>query len=842
MLAAFRFMVVALEGALALPIKVLHFLTYSVMLNPRLGPLRHLFTIAFFYAVFAVLLVYVVAPIRGLAGDIWNGEKLRYDSERWLGTAIYDRKGHFVGTFDARLDSQRDVNYTGVPIEDPATGYVANPDHKSIPVKVVPEWYWRCLVYHEDRRLGTWLNPFGIDLLGVLKIPFSTIERSIRARSLHFGVGGSTLPMQLARIVRKTPPRLDESVLEKIDRKLSEWWLAPVIYRALTKDGNMRPLKEWAANHLWLAQRAGGGDLYGVEMAARVIFAKPASALSIAEQFVLASAVNRPIILLEGSERLNDVRIDRWRYVVDVRARKCASALIRDSETQKEVWFELTRIAHGPPDPKVRPELERTLERYGPRLAMRARANPALRANILIPAARYGAREEMKAEYGHGWRQYVRGVELTFDVTENRRFRDAVIKRLAKLQERWAAQIDPDFSLDVGAVRSGAGPRKMVPDVTIVAANARGEIVRYFEATETAPYFGSPSARNTETGGYEPERESRAIASIGKMIAAIAIANEGRDTLDTLYVDDQAPERGLESCRRGGKLRRGRKARVAFACSLNRPIEWRLAKFSQRRLGRLAQRLGFNMPPAPSPAERTPPSTAIVRGMITASPRKVHQLAGLVLASLTGRSRAPVPLPSLIRSWDRSELTNKDRANGDGDGDKGPRSEGATSDLVPARFIRPRARKMLAAFLSRPLCYQYRGRRHGTLKRLARWCAERRRDIRLHFAKTGTQVTRDPDATVDAWIAGGIQFANGAAYSYVVLVGTGNSQRPWARKLHAAQVAAPLLEVLLEDLAKKARKRPAGAKRSARPERPAHSKRPARPKRPAVAAARPGRT
>ena len=45
--------------------------------------------------------------------------------------------------------------------------------------------------------------------------------------------------------------------------------------------------------------------------------------------------------------------------------------------------------------------------------------------------------------------------------------------------------------------------------------------------------------------------------------------------------------------------------------------------------------------------------------------------------------------------------------------------------------------------------------------------------MRLHFAKTGTQVTADRDATVDTWIAGGLQFANGAAYSYVVLVGTG---------------------------------------------------------------------
>ena len=60
--------------------------------------------------------------------------------------------------------------------------YTANPDHKSIPVREVPEQYWQCLVYQEDRNLGGPLNPFGIDLAGVLKIPLSTLRRSILAR------------------------------------------------------------------------------------------------------------------------------------------------------------------------------------------------------------------------------------------------------------------------------------------------------------------------------------------------------------------------------------------------------------------------------------------------------------------------------------------------------------------------------------------------------------------------------------------------------------------------------------------------------------------------------------
>ena len=79
---------------------------------------------------------------------------------------------------------------------------------------------------------------------------------------------------------------------------------------------------------------------------------------------------------------------------------------------------------------------------------------------------------------------------------------------------------------------------------------------------------------------------------------------------------------------------------------------------------------------------------------------------------------------------------------------------------------------------------------------------------RLHFAKTGTSVSLDPNATVDTWASGGLQFANGAAYSYVVMVGTGTASKPWARDLHAAQIAAPLLDVLLHDLAEHAKSNP----------------------------------
>ena len=72
--------------------------------------------------------------------------------------------------------------------------------------------------------------------------------------------------------------------------------------------------------------------------------------------------------------------------------------------------------------------------------------------------------------------------------------------------------------------------------------------------------------------------------------------------------------------------------------------------------------------------------------------------------------------------------------------------------------------------------------------------------MRLHIAKTGTSTTADPDATIDTWTTGGIQFSNGVSYSYVVMVGTGTARDTWARKLHASQANVPLVDALLNDL------------------------------------------
>ena len=196
-----------------------------------------------------------------------------------------------------------------------------------------------------------------------------------------------------------------------------------------------------------------------------------------------------------------------------------------------------------------------------------------------MPAARYGIREEMKQRYGFGWREYVRGITTTFDAVTNLAFGEKARQRLAEIDAKHADKIDAGYTLDPAKIADD----RHSPGVIVAAANAQGEIVRYFEQGENAAYFGSPFARETATGYYDAGRESRMVASTGKIIAAIAIANTLRDTPQSLYLDTQAPAQGLETCAKGGE-RHGRRALVAFACSLNDPLMHRTAQVGQARV------------------------------------------------------------------------------------------------------------------------------------------------------------------------------------------------------------------------------------------------------------------
>lgn len=863
MLRLSRWLVQACEFLITRPVRAVRMLLSAFAFSPKLFWLRLIAAPFVFYVVFAFVLTYIYAPIRGFTGQYWMGKTLTYANERSLATALYDVKGKFVGIFDPVLDSEEDFNYTGKTIVMPH--YVAYPDHKSLHVAHVPPDYWSCLAYQEDRHLGGLINPFGIDFFGVLKIPFSTIDRTIRAGHIDFGVGGSTLAMQLARIFFKNPPRPSETAAQKLSRKFDEWWIAPVIQWRLTRGGTDDALKRWAADHFPLAQRTGGRDLFGVAQTSLIVFGKPASELTTAEQYVLAAAVNWPIILLANSKHMDALQKDNWDMLTLGRASVCARALIHNPARRHKVLAELKRLSETPPNPRLVPWHDSELAVLPPKKARRADVNPVYRSNTMLPAVKYGVREQLTNRFGFDWRKHVRAVHLTLDAAGNLDFRHAEERTLATLEARFRGQINPAYTLSMhkpsataasastpkttGGTRQAGqakdasaksavatGPRR--PEIIIAAADLNGHLVRYFASNFTASYFGSPTARNPKTGHYDPAKETRAIASIGKIVAGIAIANQGPDTGQRQWLDTHAPASGLETCKQGN-LRRMRSARVAFACSLNRPVEWRAAQVPLGSLKATAQKLGITLTEPVTSAANL--AKSLVVGHVAASPRRVQRMAAVVLASLTGHGHEPVPLPTLE---DKLDLNGKHPAAGSPHKrivglahvahqpapqishigaqrpgatlvkvaavpGKIPRKKAVDPDppadplaLIPDQIIKPDARAALKSFLTAPVCYPY-----GTLSQLSDWCAGTHKDVALLFAKTGTRGTgaADPHAydTVDLWTTGGIKFKNGAAYSFVVLVGTGSPSHPWARDLYAGEVTAPLLRTLFEDLEKR---------------------------------------
>ena len=219
MLALARLLIRALELVLALPFRILRALVFALTTRPSFGPLRHV----------ADLCRSAIWSSRWRSSTRWRrcvGSSGNTSSPTSCATTP-SAGSRPPSTMRAAASSAPSIrastaSATSTTRTRPSTlgGYVANPDHKSIPVREVPEHYWQCLVYHEDRHIGGALNPYGIDLVGVLKIPYTTLTRSIALKRPSLGIGGSTLPMQFARVIYNTPPSPDEGGATKLKRKL----------------------------------------------------------------------------------------------------------------------------------------------------------------------------------------------------------------------------------------------------------------------------------------------------------------------------------------------------------------------------------------------------------------------------------------------------------------------------------------------------------------------------------------------------------------------------------------------------------------------------------------------
>ena len=142
-------------------------------------------------------------------------------------------------------------------------GYAA-PAH----LEALPDHVWQAFVRAEDQRF---FHHPGVDPLALLR----ALRNDLRRR--RFAEGGSTLSMQLARLLRPHP----RGVLYK----MSELLFALRLERTLSK----REILEQYLTRVPL-----GADVRGVEAAARLYFDRPAAALTVAQAQFIAGLARRP--------------------------------------------------------------------------------------------------------------------------------------------------------------------------------------------------------------------------------------------------------------------------------------------------------------------------------------------------------------------------------------------------------------------------------------------------------------------------------------------------------------------------------------------------------------------
>lgn len=751
---------------------------------------------------FALAGILVVALIAFLPGDRYPGARatwldFQHAADRARSFAMFDAKGRYLGVAHPEIEA----DFLAYPGEELAP-LGLYPDHLAVPVADAPRYFWRCLVYLEDRNRGSLRNLNGVDIGSVLAIPFSRR-------------GGSTIEMQLARSFWM----LNRENSRVIPRKLREWFVAPTLHYYLSQGGDERRLRAWAAQHIPLVLAAGDEqDIYGVETAAHFMFGLRASELDAGQQLFLAAAVQRPI-------RWGRTRDSQRQVITRLigtsnepgRARLCASAdavipghgpVLADARIRQAALgrFEriLARIDVAPADPAFARFLAPLLRHNsGPRtgptrlgLALVPYEQREAIAEMTDAFARADAREAASAfEEGytpHSWRGRAAEVRLTLDVAKNVRFRRAEREQVLQLSDSLARSLRPASlpyrsHANDGAlvIRGGDTP------VLIAAADARGQIVRYYNSSGDSIFVGRAAQRinipGFGRGRYDPQLERRQIGSVGKIAAALLLARAGVTNADGA-ADNTCMNGVTRNCwtpARGETPLHSPSLRQAFGRSLNAAVARRLAQASDVEASdAFLHSLGLHLP-----GNNVPSALNIALGRYAGRPLEVQYLAAIALAVARGVP-GPVPSPHFI---DRYVAFDSARevfpANPVRRFDYGAFDISAIQRPGSAAFIRE--------VLSEPLC----DREHGTLRQLSQWCARTNTAIVIHIAKTGTvsAVGRSGFNESDWWIAGGVQFRDGRSYSYVVSVGSGNSRLAFAHNLGAAS-AAPLVDVLLRDL------------------------------------------
>lgn len=192
---------------------------------------------------------------------------------------------YFVGIDVSRLNAPRgSITYTdrngnvlGTVLGDDSLHSVRVPLHSVSPT------FLNAIVAAEDARY--WHH-------GAVDVP--ALLRAAREYAIYGDArsGGSTIAMQLARLMSVQRAQ-DDGLGGRLRRKLAQIMLAQRIVIASSKPA----ILEAYVNRVPM-----GGNVYGVEAAARAYFGEPASDLDLAQSALLAAIPNDPVRLAPGAD------------------------------------------------------------------------------------------------------------------------------------------------------------------------------------------------------------------------------------------------------------------------------------------------------------------------------------------------------------------------------------------------------------------------------------------------------------------------------------------------------------------------------------------------------------
>lgn len=710
-----------------------------------------------------------------------------------------------------------------------------------------------CLKLLEDQTgEGSWRTPHGVDVEAPARLAWYTAKHVARGQ-LRFA-GGSSLTAQFQQSVG-----FDKDSGWGLLRKVSEYlFRTPVMAHYVQRE--QRRYTQLAARLLPHAQSLGSGrSLMGLEMASRVMFGKAQSRLTPAEAFVLAATIKRQpffgvasgasrneLVDFRAESRSNREAARRWAAWTGgpncrpsgaiCRAKICAQSkplhankddIVRDLDALDN----LARALPVPHSDEVVAKLaaERLAERgKSPSLWILTARDPLQQAEAILPRVQEGVTRELQNAFGHNWGSAANAIRLSIDAEDELRFDPAIDASMRKWfrKQREAGRLNPIFYDWADGADTCSGPGVGCPDIVLAVSDSSGRIVRYYATRQSGTYFGMGNASK-----YGWQSEQRQVASIAKVGAALIFARAGRTIDDKLlrafaYSNSEEIEGALVSL---PSVNCGSAALApATVCFGTNDIQSQLRWSDQSSLG-LSTKADV-------------PSKAFSFGTLSASPRTVHHDMSAILNAFLGRSD-PVRAPTLIEqvtyldfiggkvSAPRSRLPDyQSAAPGDAKAplnwlrqntakhpgeflDQVQRAlNSPSSNIYPDRLVPPSQRQAVMEMLRSPVCYKGRG---GTLAGLSEWCDK----TRLIFGKTGTYDISKSFSDVGGvapgrrgithtiWMAGGLQFLDQRAYSFVLMIAGPDPRTPIALpqgtpngELEASD-AAELMNFVLHDVA-----------------------------------------